>query len=366
MKVFISSVITGFEAYRDAATAAATALGCEVIRAEDFPASTRSPQVACLTGVRDADLVVLVLGARYGARQASGTSATHEEYEEAKGRKPLLVFVQEKVAMEPDQEAFRRDIEAWQGGHLWKGFTTPEDLRARVTHAIHKHTLALAQGPLNEEEAVERATNLLPRADRNSAATLALSLAWAPKQQVLRPKQLDDGGLAKRLHQEARFGNSPVFDELAEAKTASRQESLVLEQRGRSLSIDEMGSVVIVQPALDDAGRGLRWIIEEDLAETLEHAIRFATWIVSTIDTTERLTHAAVACALLDAAHNGWKTREEYRREPNSGTIAMADQRIVVTLRPPVRTREEIRHDPKNLAEDLVHLLRRAHSPRRG
>jgi hypothetical protein len=41
MKVFISSVIRGFEAYRDAASRAARALHHEVKRAEDFTASAR-------------------------------------------------------------------------------------------------------------------------------------------------------------------------------------------------------------------------------------------------------------------------------------------------------------------------------------
>src|SRR4051812_8193197 len=122
MKIFVSSVISGFEQYRAAAVDAIRALGYDVIRAEDFAASTRSPQVACMTGIREADLVLLILGERYGAVQTSGKSATHEEYEEAKGRKPILVFVQDKVAMEPRQVAFRQEVEQWQGGHLWKSF----------------------------------------------------------------------------------------------------------------------------------------------------------------------------------------------------------------------------------------------------
>lgn len=365
MKIFISSVITGFEAFRDAAAASIKALGYEVIRAEDFPASTKSPQVACLAGVREADLVLLVMGERYGYPQPSGRSATHEEYLEAKGRKPLLVFVHEGVTMEPEQRALRREVEAWQGGSLWKAFVTPDDLRVRVTEAVHKHAVGLARRPLDEAELARRAEELLPRADRGQAS-LVLVTVWGPKQQVLRPKQLDDASFSKALHREARFGEYAVLDELAEAQVAVKGDTLVISQRDRSFRLDELGSMVVAQPALGGGDHGLRWLVEEDLADRVERSLRFVARVLGTVDATERLTHAAVACALVGAGHAGWKTREEYQRQPNSGTIGMAENRIVAALRPPVRTREEVHHDPRSIADDLVHLLRRAHSPPRG
>src|SRR2546423_4923474 len=97
MKVFISSVISGFEAYREAAAHAARILGHEVVRAEDFGASPDSPQRACLAAVRAADTVLLLLGARYGDPQPSGLSPTHEEYREAREIRSVLAFVQIEV-----------------------------------------------------------------------------------------------------------------------------------------------------------------------------------------------------------------------------------------------------------------------------
>ncbi len=49
-KVFVSSVIVGMESFRGAAEEGARTLGYDVIRAEDFAASPRSPQEACLAG----------------------------------------------------------------------------------------------------------------------------------------------------------------------------------------------------------------------------------------------------------------------------------------------------------------------------
>ena len=69
--------------------------------AEDFGARPASPQVACLQGLRSADVVVLILRERYGAvPPRSKVSPTHEEYLEARDGKPILRFVQEGVAEE--------------------------------------------------------------------------------------------------------------------------------------------------------------------------------------------------------------------------------------------------------------------------
>ena len=82
MKVFISSLIAGLQPLRQAARTAVTTLSHQPLMAEDFGAQAHSPQIACLNGVRDADLIVLILGESYGAVQSSGLSATHEEYRE--------------------------------------------------------------------------------------------------------------------------------------------------------------------------------------------------------------------------------------------------------------------------------------------
>jgi hypothetical protein len=59
---------------------------------------------------RDSALVVLIMGGGYGDIQpASGLSATHEEYGEAKGQRPVLAFVQDGVVREPAQAEFVRE-----------------------------------------------------------------------------------------------------------------------------------------------------------------------------------------------------------------------------------------------------------------
>ena len=111
MKVFISSLIGEYEQFREAVAEAIETLGHTVLRAEDFPASPATAQQACLGAVRDSDVVVLLLGERYGAPQPSGLSATHEEYREARERKPVLVFVESGVTLEPSQRGFVDELQ---------------------------------------------------------------------------------------------------------------------------------------------------------------------------------------------------------------------------------------------------------------
>ena len=134
MKVFISSLITGYEAHRQAASAAVRALGHEPVMVETFTSQPRSPQVACLSGIRESDLVLLILFDRYGAPQpGSKVSPTHEEYLEARDTKSVLMFVQDGVERESRQSEFLSEVQGWQAGQLRTGFKTPEEPRDRIT-----------------------------------------------------------------------------------------------------------------------------------------------------------------------------------------------------------------------------------------
>lgn len=143
-------MIRGFEVYCDVAVRAAKALRHEVKRAEDFPASPSTPQQACLAGVRWADAVILLIGSRYGSRQPSGLSATHEEYREARDRCQVLVLIQRGVDLEPAQQEFLREVQAWATGHLTASFSDAEELRDATTVALHDLELTRAVGPVDE------------------------------------------------------------------------------------------------------------------------------------------------------------------------------------------------------------------------
>lgn len=193
MRAFISSVIAGFEEFRDAAASGASVLRHEVVRAEDFPASAMSPYRACLQGVEDSDVVLLILGERYGHRQESGKSATHEEFAHAVllGR-PVLVFTMEGVTRDADMAAFVREVEAWAGGQMAGRFCTAGELREAVTFALSRHALAEQAGPVDAEALIAKAASLIPTERGFGDTTLVVAVAAGPVQAIIRPAAMED------------------------------------------------------------------------------------------------------------------------------------------------------------------------------
>ena len=248
MKVFISSVIGGFEQYRDAASRAARTLRHEVRRSEDFGASPASPQQTCLAGVRWADVVVLLVGARYGERQRSEISATHEEYREARGTRDVLAFVQQGTQRESAQEEFLREVRDWSAGTYTNDFRTPEELAEGVVRALHELELSRVGGPVDEEEMLGRAESVVSR-ERGGEETLAVVVAAGPPQAVLRPAELEDDSFHRALMQEALFGPPTLLDRAEGTRARLQGDSLLIEQDSRSILLDALGTIRIVQPA---------------------------------------------------------------------------------------------------------------------
>jgi len=365
VKVFLSSVIGGLESYRDAAADAITSLGCEVIRAEDLSAGASSAQEACLAGVRTATLTVVLLGERYGERQRSGQSATHEEYREARGRQPVLAFVQKQVDHEPAQAEFIREVQGWETGNVTADFNTENDLRRAVTLGLHAHLVSAASGPKDERE-------LLALAERGVDAErlfqfsgdkprVFLNLATWPRREVLRPSELEADSLARKVQKEARYGAGFLFASEAESSTELRDDWLVLSQDRVFIKLNATGDIVVRQAAVA-ANRRLREVsalIEEDVTDRLADALKFGASILDQIDPAKRLSHVAIVAALTEVGSQSWRTRDEHARSPNSGGHEMCENRAVVSPTPAVRTRAEIGQHPEDLADDLMVLLRR-------
>jgi hypothetical protein len=363
VKVFISSVIAGMEEYRAAAREAAESLGYTVIAAEDFGASPSSPQQVCLAGVRDADVVVLLLGARYGTPQSSGLSPTHEEYHEARGRKPVLVFVQTGVTREPDEEKLVDEASGWEGGQYRQPFDSPASLRATVTRALHQWELSQQAGPVNEGELAARSAALLPQRPTYAAGSplLHVVVAGAPAQQVLRPSAMDDPALQVAMEQEALYGERPVFDKGQGVQTGVSGTSLVVRQANAEITLDERGNVRVSRPGRDSGrrpGGGIPSFVEEDVRDRVEDAIRYTGWLLERIDPTHRLTRVALACRLDGIGYLPWRTRAEVAASPNSASMSLSG-RETADSPPVVLHRSALLMDGARQADDITVQLRR-------
>lgn len=364
MKIFNSSLISGFEPFRTAARQAVTDLGHEPVMAEDFGARPTSSQIACLDGVRQSGLVILLLGQAYGSKQDSGLSATHEEYHEAKATKPVIGFVQEGVTPDADEAAFLTEVQGWSYGLFRGGFSAPDDLRGKITRAIHEYQVATAAGPVNPVALLRTALSLLPPEQRNISRPeryLSLAVACGPAQAILRPSQIEVPALAEHFERAALFGTTQILDRKKGAQNKVQNGRLVVFQEGETKAcLDPQGNLLLTLP-VPRAQHAFGGVIEEEITELLRRSLVFSAAMLDHIDATHRLTHVALAASLSEEQSLTWRTRAEQASSSRSMAYGMGfgQERSPVHLTPPVRPRAALSHELDALVEDLITLLRR-------
>jgi len=137
MKVFVSSLIRGYEEYRAAARDAITVLGEVPVMAEhDFGAKPVTPREACLEGVRQSDVYVGLFGGRYGHVSEGGMSATQEEFEEARRRGLAILVFEQDVEKQEEQRDLLSAIKGYEEGYFVDVYGSPEELKDKVIRAL--------------------------------------------------------------------------------------------------------------------------------------------------------------------------------------------------------------------------------------
>lgn len=361
MKVMVSSVIQTFEEFRAAAVEAARVLGHDVLRSEDLAAGTDSAERACLDLVRRADVVLLLLGARYGNTTSRGLAPTHAEYREARELgKDVLAFVQ-IATPESAQGALINEVREWATGMTLAKFTTPAQLRDEVIRALKNLELSRSRGQLNASEMTARAEERLRAvAAKVNRGSLVVAVAPGPSHALVRPREMAGDELQRALEQDALYGAPVVLSRGETVRTRAVRGSIVIEQSAGQITLDADGTVVIAQPAETNEGR-LPMIVEEDVVERLEAALAYAIRTLDRIDPTGRCTDVAVVAAFAKQSYSGWVTRSQRAADPNRLTMnVQAPELEQVSLRPPTRRRRALVAERRVIAEDLTELLRQA------
>jgi Domain of unknown function (DUF4062) len=366
MKVFISSVVRGFEDYRAAAVEATEGvLRHEAILAERYPAMTGSPQQACLQGVRDADVTVVLLGVRYGDIQPSGMSATHEELLEARSRGVAIVLIQDEVKVEARQLDLIAETKKWTGS-LIESFRTPADLRDATVRALARFEVSRSARRVDEEALLRKATEMIPATASGVSPAIAVAVVAGPEAQLIRPAELDAFG--EELRREVLTGPDALFDPSVGTQLDVRDDRVVVTQReGQALVVvDAAGSFVAMLPALRTRGlgSGVLAILEEDVSEQIQLILKLATRILDRADAVQRSQDVVVVAGLVGGSWLPWRTRAEHAANPNQaamgrGAFSGGHETVLVHLTPPRRPRGDLRHGAASIAGDLVALLRR-------
>jgi hypothetical protein len=147
MKVFISSTYKDLIDYRAAAIRAVEGTNYQASKMEVFGARPDEPLDACLKEVEESDFFIGIYALRYGfIPEGSDISITEMEYVHAKklGKQIYCFLLDEEnqpwlnkwIEDEPGKSKLKSFKQKIQKLHVTDSFTTPDDLRAKVSNAL--------------------------------------------------------------------------------------------------------------------------------------------------------------------------------------------------------------------------------------
>jgi hypothetical protein len=231
-RVFVSSVVTGFEAYRRAAKEGILAAGGEPILVnEDFPSIPDSSRNACLDAVASSDALALVIGERGGWKAPSGRFVIEEEYDEAVRRGiPLYVFLQD-IARDAETDRFAKRVSDYVLGRFRTSFRTAEELREGAKKALG--TLGPARTRMIGSAIMDA---LKGRSEQSQYPSLRLAVGSMRAEELVDPLSLLREEFQDEIIKIGTTKPHPIFGLRKEKHAQVQEGSLVITQR------DEHGS----------------------------------------------------------------------------------------------------------------------------
>jgi hypothetical protein len=282
-RVFISSVMSGFEPYRKAARQGVLDAGMKPILIEDFPSLDISSRTACLDLVQSSDIYLAVLGDRPGSSPL-GKPVVEEEFEEARKRKlARLLFIQ-NTPRDPETEALVQRLSNYVTGRFRTAFQTQDELRTAIAAALRD--LPRTDMDKNDASLVE---NLLATRTDDNTALLRLVVVPERKDDVFDILDFDREDLHRSIYHLAHsdkvrlfdFEQGPLVAEVKDRELIVRQEDGTAGRRASvTVRLREDGGVIVDQ-ALDDrtkdssrSGFGFQ-IEEKGVAEAIRSGLSF-------------------------------------------------------------------------------------------
>ncbi len=213
LRAFASSPMKGYNVYRVATCQGVHDAGHLPVCAEDFPSRPASPRNSCLDGVKSADVLVLLLGERYGFVTPSGKSATEEEYEEAKRlHKPIYAFRQEGICPDEHQQKFIAGVEDYVTGHHRACFSDPLSLAQLVAKAMND---AERYGDMTDRtsRATSRLEAMIECPPNGSNGNACIQSLWTTARvgEVMDALDVISEDYKRSVLEMAHVGDSPIF-----------------------------------------------------------------------------------------------------------------------------------------------------------
>ena len=311
-RVFVSSVIKGFEDIREAARQAIErAGGTPVLVNEDFPSLPDSPRNACLDAVDSCDIYVGIIGQRGGWETPSGKLVVEEEFDRARtSGTQAFVFLQD-TDRDPEVAALAHRVSDYVSGRFRVDFDAPDDLKAKVEEAL----IPIISGfnkPATPMDVVQREVDKPSRFNRD--ASLRFVLAPSVQEEVINPVELGSDEFKDHVYSIGLKREAHLFTYQQSKNEAIEGDALIISQdapgRGMStsdtrISINESGHLVIdinLSSRSNKRGSGGMSIMTVPIPRVRTHvegSFLFASELYDQTDTYERHVRFGYSVALM-------------------------------------------------------------------
>lgn len=330
-RVFVSSVMSGFEPYRAAARDGIVDAGMKPILIEDFPSLDTSSRSACLDLVQSSDIYLVIIGDRPGSSPL-GKPVVEEELDEARRRKlPRLMFLQ-NVDRDAATEAWARRLSDYVVGRYRATFDTPDELRKAVAAALK----GISAMNIDKND-VSRIHELIGAGNDERTATIRLAFIPERKDEVFDALEFDTAEFKRKMFQLAHRDDVRLFEFEQGVKRATTEGGdFFLRQephRGNGFEIavtvrlSDDGGVVIDQTLAgrtNDHHRGYDFqIAESDVADAIRAGIAFVNALYDERDRGHRFATLLYGTAV--AGMNMYVIVKD-RRERTSFSLPNYDQ----------------------------------------
>ena len=303
-RVFVSSVIEGFQEYREAARRAIKNAGGEPILVnEDFPSLASSPRNICLDAVDSADVFIMIIGARGGWEAPSGKLVIEEEYERARFKNlPIIVFLQ-NVKRDLQANEFATRISDYIDGLFRVTFLSAADLQNAIENALEQLLSKFKVGIMDKNSFLQFMMN--PYSIPNETS-IRFIISPERVEEIVDPTTLISGDF---MHQILELGHSrkvKLFDYSRQKDYRIEGESLVIHQSDPStsgketveevrLELNETGRIIVDSNVTRRVIRGQQGslldifvVAEEDIETVLSACFRFTGALFDDIDKYKR------------------------------------------------------------------------------
>lgn len=371
-RVFVSSVVEGFQEYREAARRGIEEAGGEPILVnEDFPLLNVSPRNACLDAIDSADIYLAIVGARGGWIAPSGQLVVEEEYEHAKTRKKPLIMLVQKTDRDEEADRLVGKMSEYVDERFRRGFASPQDL---IRESIEALRPLIPDMPV-QGDSTEHLNRAMARPlPHSQEAVLRLAIAPERYEEMIDPIRLESDELLHTVYEVGHKRSIGLLIYAAPKRHSVAVDRLLVHQgiveghhQAESVRVELSDhGLLAVDAALGHPHQGRHQslpeafvLAEEEVAETARSMLSFYGGLMEQLDPFNRYQRFPYNIALLNL-HYRTLERSPEPRSSYTGSVRDRGKPIVAYEPPRVLGRPDLSEPSVEVHRALRLLVREA------